>query len=118
MAANNQPQLSFKTYPPGSLTFRNLADCGWGEFDQLYSRTPVPDNVPILLIIGQQKAGTTWLYDVLKHHPAIVRARDDRPLEYALCHILSLRVMHVDMPAARPTGKNTFLPTVCQCSLT
>ena len=69
-------KYQFKVHAPASLTYRDIGDCGWQEFDNLPARLPVPLDTPMLLVIGQQKGGTTWLYDVLKQHPAVVLARD------------------------------------------
>lgn len=65
-------RVSFKIYPPGSQTHETVGDCGWGEFDALPRRQKVPENIPVLLVIGQQKAGTTWLYEALDTHPAVL----------------------------------------------
>ena len=63
---------AFKVYEPGSLTFRDIDDCGWGEFDLLAERESIPEDMPMLLVVGQQKAGTTWLYDALKTHLSLI----------------------------------------------
>ena len=72
-AASN---YTFLTYPPASLTYRDIDDCGFGEFDLLPERDRIPDKIPMVLVIGQQKAGTSWLHNVMKRHPAVLRARD------------------------------------------
>eukprot|EP00892_Ulva_mutabilis_P011466 jgi/Ulvmu1/8692/UM047_0032.1 len=59
----------FKIHPPGSLSYVNHTQCP-GVLDGLPEDLPaVGSHLNFLLILGAQKAGTTWLFDALDTHP-------------------------------------------------
>lgn len=67
----------FKVYPPASLAYGTAAPlCNHaGERETILSAAPLSADVPALLVIGAQKAGTTWLWGALSRHSAFVGAK-------------------------------------------
>ena len=70
--------FSFKLHEPGSQSLQSIGTCGWGEFDGMAQRRPFDRNLPLLVMLGQQKGGTTWFANALHRHPAIFPARGGR----------------------------------------
>ena len=64
---------SFQIYQPGTLTYRDIGTCGWGEWDNLETYSPIPETRPIVVILGQQKSGTTWFQNALIKHPSVIQ---------------------------------------------
>ena len=70
-------KYSFSVYNPGSLSHHDIGSCGWNEFgllaDPAYSQ--IPEEMPMMVILGQQKSGTTWFQNALIKHPAVIAPR-------------------------------------------
>ena len=59
-----------RSYSKASAWAKERADLGYGPFDAC-SRSPRVHRFPDFLIIGAQKAGTTWLFDNIDYHPRV-----------------------------------------------
>ena len=78
-AAATAHAYGFQATPPASLPWREVPNaCFEHEYDLLQTRQPVSPELPVVLLIGQQKAGTTWFYELLSQHPAVVSALDPK----------------------------------------
>eukprot|EP00892_Ulva_mutabilis_P012326 jgi/Ulvmu1/9466/UM052_0034.1 len=76
--------IRLKQLPRHLLTHSDMQFCPnipEPQTDELYR---VPDKVNVLMVIGTQKTGTTWLFEALQQHPsfiaAIRRPGEDRAL--------------------------------------
>ena len=88
---------SFKLGALGSESHETIGSCGWSEFDGLADRVPFDENLPLLIMIGQQKGGTSWFAQALHNHPAIKPPRSPRgcaPPVSALLHLALLFQLH------------------------
>lgn len=59
----------FKVHKLASLTYSDLPQCPGIPDVQAEQLVPVDPSLHFLMILGAQKAGTTWLFDALDTHP-------------------------------------------------
>jgi hypothetical protein len=97
-------RYSFKLYTPASLSFKTAEPlCVQArERSVVAELEPLKEDVPVLLVIGAQKAGTTWLWGALHRHPAFVGARTCGPALIAAAGARALAL--VLLPLLWPCG--------------
>ena len=60
---------SFKMLRPASLTYEDMPWCPGVPEPSAKDIQPIDQRFNSLIILGAQKAGTTWLFDALHSHP-------------------------------------------------
>lgn len=58
-------------HEPGSLTYADFPECPNLPTTPVEQLPPVDERLNFLLILGAQKAGTSWLFNALETHPLI-----------------------------------------------
>lgn len=79
---------SFKMLKPASLSYKDMPWCPGvpePEQDKLF---PIDHRFNPLIILGAQKAGTTWLFDALQSHPSFHGAVHGFRCAWSTCQCL------------------------------
>lgn len=66
--------FSFKVYEPGTLTYEDGDACF--NNTSVTELEPLPEKYKVLMIIGAQKAGTTWVWQALMENSRFVGAKE------------------------------------------
>ena len=74
----NFTHLAFQEAPVGSLSYTDPQNyCSQTLHDTLALQWKVPKATNVLFILGAQKAGTTYLFNLLDSHPGFIGPRYD-----------------------------------------
>lgn len=87
----------FKVQNVGSLTYADRPQCPGVLEPQPEQLLPVDPRFKFLMIIGAQKAGTTWLFDALDTHPLFSGAQHG--YRSALPQLLAVSCQSMNSPA-------------------
>eukprot|EP00892_Ulva_mutabilis_P001536 jgi/Ulvmu1/11383/UM075_0045.1 len=69
-----QHEYGFKLLQPASLTYNDVSFCPGSAEPAAGDIKTLHPGLNMLLVLGTQKGGTTWLYNALIKHPSIVAA--------------------------------------------
>ena len=58
-------------HPPGSLSYDDVRWCAPAREPPAEALIPFHPGINVLMILGAQKAGTTWLFNALTQHPSL-----------------------------------------------
>lgn len=66
-----QEYRTFKLLPPGSMSYGDVAWCPAAHEPDAAELVPFHPGVNVLMVLGAQKAGTTWLFNAMTQHPSV-----------------------------------------------
>lgn len=68
-------EYGFKLLPPASLRYDDVQFCPGAAEPKAADIMTLHPGLNMLLVLGTQKGGTTWLFNALMKHPAFIGAR-------------------------------------------
>lgn len=81
---------TFTMLKPASLSYKDMPWCPGVPEPEEHTLVPVDVHFNHLIILGAQKAGTTWLFDALDTHPRFHGATHGFRCAYSTCFSTSV----------------------------